>query len=129
MAFRNRVLSGAGGRWGSPLTRSLNVSIADLYRGAGYEVLGGAYNKEEWLPGPNGGTKGGTFVDLTVSDGKQITRIQTVDVDAKGNLTPAEAAAAARIRAKYPHDVLRLIPKTAPRRPASSDPVIMVKVK
>jgi filamentous hemagglutinin len=101
-----------------------------VFHDAGYNILGGAYDKEEWIPGKGPGNKGGTYVDLTVSDGKEVIRIQTVSLTAEGKLTPEEQAAAARIRAKYPKDKLILIAKVPYRRPASSDPVLPpVKVR
>lgn len=128
-AFRERYTSGFGGRWGSNITRNQNASIADLMKGAGYNIVGGVEGKEEWLPGPGGGTKGATYVDLTVSNGKETVRFQTVTMTADGKIDPKEQAAAARIQAKYPHDKLFLIAKTLPRRPASADPIIHPKVK
>ncbi len=128
-AFRERYTSGTGGRWGSNLTRNQNATIADLFTGAGYKIVGGVEGKEEWLPGPGGGSKGATYVDLTVRKGDETIRVQTVTMGADGKLDPKEAAAAARIRSQFPHDKLILVPKTAPRRPASSDPVIHPKVK
>jgi hypothetical protein len=57
---------------------------------------------------------GGTFVDITgrAADGRTV-RIQTIDTLPDG-ITPTarEAAAAARIRAVFPRDELRLIPKS-----------------
>jgi filamentous hemagglutinin len=79
----------------------------------GAEVRGDARTSEEWIPGPGGGREGGTFVDITAKtpDGKTI-RVQTVDTLADGvTPTPREAAAAARIRAQFPGDELRLVPK------------------
>jgi RHS repeat-associated protein len=122
-AFNERYIFGSGGRFGSNTTRRLNSSLADTFSDAGFKVLGGAYDKEEFIKGTGPGNKGGTFVDLTVTDGKQVIRVQTVDLTAKGELTPAEASAAARIRAKFPNDKLILVAKTPYRRPASSDPV------
>ncbi len=113
--FRKRYLSGSGGRWGGRSTRELNDRIAtqmerDL---PGCCVRGDARTSEEWIPGPGGGKRGGTFVDITVrtQDGRTV-RIQTVDTLADGvTPTPREAAAAARIRAQFPGDELRLVPK------------------
>jgi RHS repeat-associated protein len=129
-AFNERYIFGSGGRWGGNRTRRQNSTIADTFVDAGYKVLGGAYDKEEFIKGSGPGNKGGTFVNLTVTDGKQVIRVQTVDLTAEGKLTPAEESAAARIRAKYPNDKLFLVAKTPYRRPASSDPVVPpMKVK
>jgi hypothetical protein len=68
---------------------------------------------EEFIRGSGAGSRGGTYVDITaVKDAKRV-RIQTVDTLADG-VTPTanEAAAAARIRARYPGGELRIIPKT-----------------
>ena len=68
---------------------------------------------EEYIPGLGPNTRGSTFVDITAraADGTTV-RIQTVDTLSDGvTLTPREAAAAARIRAAFPNDELRLIPK------------------
>jgi filamentous hemagglutinin len=56
---------------------------------------------------------GGTYVDITAIDKETgaVTRVQTIGTLADGSPTPREAAAAARIRAKYPNDTLILIPK------------------
>ena len=109
-------MTGSGGRWGSNQTRLLNDSIATSYKGPGVRFQGAGRGPEEWIRGPLGGTKGGTWVDITVRypDGRTI-RIQTVSTLADGfTLTPAEEAAAARIRAAFPNDELRLIPKGRP---------------
>jgi filamentous hemagglutinin len=66
---------------------------------------------EEYIPPDGGARRGGTYVDATATNGTQTVRIQTVDVDAAGNPTPREAAAAARIRARFPNDQLILVPK------------------
>jgi filamentous hemagglutinin len=79
----------------------------------GFRVNGGAGRAaEEWFAGPGGGTKGGTFVDITATNGTQTVRIQTVTTLADG-VTPtvSEAAAAARIRARFPNDQLILVSK------------------
>lgn len=55
--------------------------------------------------------RGGTFVDISATRNGQTVRIQTVDTDRFGNPTPSEAAAAARIRAQFPNDLLELVPK------------------
>ena len=103
-----------GGRLGSAATRAQNSAIADSLESRGFKVTGGGGRlPEEHLPGPGGGTKGGTFVDITaVRDGRTV-RVQTIDTRADG-VTPTarEAAAAARIRAQQqPRDHTVLIPK------------------
>lgn len=107
-----RYLAGSGGRWGTNATRALNHRIASQFEAKGYRVTGGAGRaSEEWIPGPGGATRGGTFVDVTATNGASTVRIQTVDTLANGMPTPNEAAAAARIQAAFPNDQLILIPK------------------
>jgi RHS repeat-associated protein len=109
----DRYLSESGGRWGGRPTRHLNDTLATILEEDGWEVTKGAgRGPEEWWSGPNGGTEGGTFVDLTaVRDGKTL-RVQTVTTKPDGvTMIPSEAAAAARIRNKSPKDELILIPK------------------
>lgn len=112
--FRERYLGGSGGRWGRSATRQLNDEIATALEKEipGCRVRGDARSSEEWIPGPGGGRDGGTFVDITVTNGSRTIRVQTIDTLADGvTPTPREAAAAARIRAQFPGDELRLIPK------------------
>ena len=73
---------------------------------------GGGIGPEAFIPGIGPGSKGGTFVDITsqAANGRNV-RIQTIDTLANGLPTPAEAAAAARIRAAFPNDKLILVPK------------------
>ena len=105
-------------------TRQQNAGVADIFKANGYTVVGGAGEKpEEWIPGPGGGTKGGTFIDITVRKGNETIRIQTVSTNKNGTLTPEEAAAAARIRARFPNDRLILIPKTP--KPAPPPPPLI----
>jgi len=107
-----KYLNGSGGRWGNSSTRLLNDSLATSLEDAGYQVTGGAGRAaEEWIPGLGGGTKGGTFVDLTATNGVSTVRVQTISTLMNGAPTTAEAAAAARIRAAFPNDQLILIPK------------------
>jgi len=122
-AYFDHYFLGSGGRWGGNSTRSQNGELAEVFKANGYKVVGGAGEKpEEWIPGPGGGSKGGTYVDLTVRKGDETIRIQTVSTLADGKTpTPAEAAAAARIRARFPNDRLILIPK-APK-PAPPPPI------
>jgi filamentous hemagglutinin len=107
-------LNGSGGRWGSTATRAFNDQVATQLEDQGLNVINGAgRGSEEWIPGPNGGTTGGTWVDITAqAEDGSITRVQTIDTLADG-VTPTarEAAAAARIRAAFPNDQLNLIPK------------------
>jgi hypothetical protein len=106
-------LSGSGGRLGGTATRQLNDALATSLEDSGLEVTGGAgRGPEEFIPGAGPGSKGGTYVDITATDGTTTTRVQTIDTLSDGiTPTPREAAAAARIQAKYPNDVLILIPK------------------
>lgn len=108
-----KYLSGNRGRWGGNSTRQLNHTEASKLEGNGYKVTGGAGRaSEEWIPGPSGSTKGGTWVDITATKGAQTIRIQTVTTMADG-VTPIafEAAAALRIRAAFPNDILILVAK------------------
>lgn len=108
-----RYLSESGGRWGGTATRQLNHRLATDLETQGMRVTGGAGRAaEEWIPGPGGGTRGGTWVDITATNGTQTTRIQTVTTLADGvTPTASEAAAAARIRAAFPNDRLILVSK------------------
>ncbi len=108
-----KYLSGSGGRWGNGATRALNDRLATSLESDGYTITGGAGRaSEEWFAGLGGGTKGGTFVDITATKGTGTVRIQTITTFADGvSPTAAEAAAAARIQAKFPNDTLLLIPK------------------
>ncbi|UCV03337.1 RHS repeat-associated core domain-containing protein [Dechloromonas denitrificans] len=109
----DRYLSGSGGRWGGNSTRVQNDGIAKDYIDQGYVITGGAGRaSEQWIPGPGGSTKGGSFVDITATNGSSVVRIQTISTRADGfTPTQAEAAAAARIQAAFPNDQLILIPK------------------
>lgn len=109
----NRYLSKTGGRWGGRETRLINDNIATQLEDQNFTVTNGAGRaKEQWIPGPGGGTKGGTWVDITATNGNSTVRVQTVDMMADG-VTPTlrEQAAAARIRQAFPNDTLILIPK------------------
>lgn len=106
-------LSKSGGRLGNSDTRALNDWIATELENGGWNVTNGAgRGPEEWIPGPGGGTTGGTYVDITATDGTNTLRIQTVTT-VPGTLTPtpAEAAAAGRITTAFPNDQLILVPK------------------
>jgi RHS repeat-associated protein len=108
-----RYLSESGGRWGGTATRQLNHRLATDLETRGFRVTGGAGRAaEEWIPGPGGGARGGSWVDITATNGTQTTRIQTVTTLADGvTPTASEAAAAARIRAAFPNDTLILVSK------------------
>lgn len=74
-------------------------------------VLGG--DQRSGFRGRTGGTRGGTWVDITATNGTKIFRIQTVTTLADGvTPTASEAAAAARIRAAFPNDQLILVSKS-----------------
>ena len=91
-----------GGRLGSAATRAQNSAIADSLESRGFKITGGGGRlPEEHLAGPGGGTRGGTFVDVTAVRNGRTVRVQTTDTRADG-VTPTsrEAAAAARIRAQ-----------------------------
>ncbi len=112
-AMLQRYLAGSGGRWGGIETRLLNHEIATMYENKGWTILNGAGRaSEEWIRGPFNGLKGGTWIDITATDGTTVVRIQTIDTLADG-LTPIarEAAAARRIESAFPTDTLILIPK------------------
>ena len=117
-AIEHYLYGGIGGRWGGTPTRSQNVELADALEYNGFKVTGGGGRaKEELIPGPNGDSKGGTWVDLTAKKGDTTIRIQTVTTMADGKTpTPSEQAAAARIRQAFPKDKLYLIPKQAPTK-------------
>lgn len=114
---RHYLYGGVGGRWGTAATRLQNFNIARSYEKKGYQLQGGGFGPEEYIPPPpavavKGSTKGGTYVDITARKNGQTIRIQTVDTLADGvTPTPREAAAAARIRNAFPNDKLLLIPK------------------
>lgn len=106
-------LGESGGRWGGSATRGLNNDLATQLENQGFTITGGAGRaSEEWIPGPGGGTTGGTFVDITASDGTSTIRIQTVSTYANGAPTATEAAAANRIQLAFPGDHLILVPKS-----------------
>jgi RHS repeat-associated protein len=106
-------VAGLGGRLGNATTRAQISSLATDLESQGYIITdGGGEAPEEFIRGPNGGSLGGTYVDLTATNGTSTIRIQTVDTLADGvTPTPDEAAAAARIRTAFPNDQLILIPK------------------
>src|SRR5262249_50554959 len=102
------------GRLGSLATRQLNARIAADLESQGYRIIGGGGRlPEEYIPGMGPGIRGSTFVDITAQDINtgRIVRVQTVDTLASGSPTARELNAAARIRAAFPNDELRLIPK------------------
>jgi RHS repeat-associated protein len=108
----DKYLSGSGGRWGLGSTRLQNHQIASELESKGFTITGGAGRaSEEWIPGPGGGSKGSTWVDITATRGGVVRRVQTVTTDASGAPTRSEQAAAARIRAAFPNDDLTLVPK------------------
>jgi hypothetical protein len=106
------------GRLGSPATRAQNAEIAADLRRKGFTIThGGNQRPEEYIRGPGPGTLGGTFVDLTAVNRETgaVMRVQTIDTLSDGRPTPREAAAADRIRARFPNDELILIPKRSTR--------------
>jgi hypothetical protein len=111
-----RYLPRTGGRWGGASTRALHSDIAMTFLNNGYNIRsGGGLESEEFIPGtgPIAGGKGGTYVDITLQKGDSVIRIQTVDTQADGQLTPSEAAAVARIKDAFPNDVLITVPKNS----------------
>ena len=107
-----------GGRLGSAATRAHNAEIAaELERNGCTITNGGGQWPEEYIRGSGPGTLGSTYVDITAVNRETgaVTRVQTVDTLSGGGPTPREAASAARIRAKFPNDVLILIPKRSTR--------------
>jgi len=115
MALLDRYLGRSGGRWGGIITRKLNDLLARGLEAAGFQITNGAgRGPEEWIPGPGGGTAGGTWVDITGRRGNTTVRVQTITTLRDGiTPTPAESAAAARIRQAFPgpQNILLLIPK------------------
>jgi filamentous hemagglutinin len=113
-AWGNTILmmQGSGGRLGSPETPQQIGDIAGQLESEGYTVTGGGGRApEEYIPGSGPGTRGGTYVDITATNGNSTVRVQTIDTYANGQATAREAAAAQRIRNAFPNDILRLIPK------------------
>jgi hypothetical protein len=107
-----------GGRLGSAATRAHNAEIAAELERNGFTITnGGGQWPEEYIRGSGPGTLGSTYVDITAVNRETgaVTRVQTVDTLSDGGPTPREAASAARIRAKFPNDVLILIPKRSTR--------------
>jgi RHS repeat-associated protein len=106
----------SGGRPGGTPTRSQNAEIGDALESGGYKITGGAGRApEEAIKGPDGTMKGGTYVDITATKDGHTVRVQTVTTLADGKTpTPAEQAAAQRIREAFPNDRLYLIPKQSP---------------
>lgn len=104
-----------GGRLGNSATRAQNAAEAAKLTAEGLDVTNGDdAGPEEYFSGEGPGTRGGTFVDITAVDPKtgKYVRVQTVDTEPDGETpTPREQAAIDRIRARFPNDELRIIPK------------------
>jgi hypothetical protein len=94
----------------NPVRRGL---VSSFLKSSGFRITGGAGRApEEWILGPGGGTKGGTFVDITATNGRTTIRIQTQTTLMDGKTpTPGERAAEGRIRQAFPNDTLWTIPK------------------
>lgn len=107
----SETITGSGGRLGGTVTRALNANLAEQLIDEGYAITGGGGRAaEEFIRGTGGLSN--TFVDITAVRGSSVIRIQTITTLADGvTPTASEAAAAARIRAAFPNDVLILIPK------------------
>jgi hypothetical protein len=80
--------------------------------------------REEYIEGPNGGSQGSSYPDLTFEapDGSRI-RIHTVDADQVGNMTPREQANFDRIFEQTGEPIIAVpkpAPKPKPKKPAGS---------
>jgi len=103
-----------GGRLGNAATRSQTFEIGTELINRGYTIQGGAGRlPEEFLKPLGGGTKGGSYIDITASHPDYGTiRINTVDINKAGLPTTRELNNAARIRQQIqPGEHLLLIPK------------------
>jgi filamentous hemagglutinin len=61
-------------------TRQQNADIASQLESEGYTITGGGGKApEEYIAGPGPGTRGGTFVDITATNGTSTVRVQTID--------------------------------------------------
>ncbi len=102
-----------GGRLGKESTREHVGTVATEMEKRGWTIVGGGNRlPEEYLPGPGGGRKGSSFVDITATKNGQTLRVNTVDT-LKNGVTPdiRERRNAARIRKQAPGDKLLLVPK------------------
>jgi hypothetical protein len=63
-------------------------------------TYGGGRKPEEYLPPLDGGRKGSNFVDITAIKDDVTIRINTVDINKNGTMTPREANAAKLIDLK-----------------------------
>jgi len=110
-------LNGTGGRLGNQATRGLNDNLATQLEDQGWQITnGGGRGPEEYIPGPNGGTAGSAYPDITAqmtdSQGNVSTlRINTADTDSSGNFTARELFNAGKIQAAFPGDIFWMIPK------------------
>jgi len=100
-----------GGRLGNAATRQLNADIAKQLEDEGYVITGGGGQQPEEFIRPSGPNAKGTYVDITGKNGSVTIRVQTIDTYADGSPVAREAAAAQRIKDRFPDDELRLIPK------------------
>ena len=101
-----------GGRLGSQGTRAHVGEVAGEMESRRWRITGGGGRAlEEFLPGPNGARRGGSYPDITATKNGRTLRVNTVDTRADGvTSTAREAATAARIRAQTGEHVL-LVPK------------------
>ncbi len=106
------ILSKRPGSLGNPKTQALDKELAGVFKGIGYELIGGAGKSQEYIPGPGGGVTGSCRPDVTLRRGNLKIRIQTVDVDSKGKIKQRELDNAEKIRSAFPNDILILIPKS-----------------
>jgi hypothetical protein len=106
------------GAKGKPSTQAQNAAIASDLEADGYTVTGGGGRApEEYIPGPAGGKKGSTRVDVTATKDGDTVRVQTVDTRADGSPTGRELGAAGRIL-KYDGETgVFLVPKDQPKKP------------
>ena len=103
-----------GGRLGNALTRDHVKQVAQQWMSKGWRLISGGGRKEELIPGPGGGARGGAYGDIVLENPATGQRkiINTVDTYADG-ITPTarEAAAGAKIRNLQPDAEFSMIPK------------------
>ncbi|URL59940.1 RHS repeat-associated core domain-containing protein [Luteibacter flocculans] len=123
LEFQDGYLSGSGGRWGNSSTRAQNVELRQQFEEMGFDpVYGGGFKSEERIAGSGPNGQGTRYVDITMEytsaedplSAPIRLRIQTVSTHSDGvTATPGEVSAAKDIQAKYPNDILMMVPKGA----------------